>query len=96
MCDAWVCTLWKAGGLFGSLKDEVQCTESTNWDILTLPFFAKVCKTSSQNPLLWFQPDPACFQLLNQGQLTRFRAKSFRVGATERVMGGTPVSCDAL
>jgi len=41
MCDAWVCTLWKAAGVVG---DDFQCTETTNWDILALPLFGPVCK----------------------------------------------------
>jgi hypothetical protein len=41
MCDAWVCTVWKEAGIFGDLRDQFQCTESTNWDILTLPLFSK-------------------------------------------------------
>eukprot|EP00441_Pelagodinium_beii_P037093 CAMPEP_0197640308 /NCGR_PEP_ID=MMETSP1338-20131121/14644_1 /TAXON_ID=43686 ORGANISM="Pelagodinium beii, Strain RCC1491" /NCGR_SAMPLE_ID=MMETSP1338 /ASSEMBLY_ACC=CAM_ASM_000754 /LENGTH=604 /DNA_ID=CAMNT_0043213145 /DNA_START=37 /DNA_END=1851 /DNA_ORIENTATION=- len=39
MCDALVCSLWKAGGLFGGLKDEVQCAEFTNWDAYGLKLF---------------------------------------------------------
>jgi hypothetical protein len=39
MCDALVCSLWKAGGLFGDLADKVQCTEFTNWDAWGLKLF---------------------------------------------------------
>jgi len=41
MCDALVCSLWKAGGLFGDLADKVQCTEFTNWDAWGLTLFDK-------------------------------------------------------
>lgn len=39
MCDALVCSLWKAGGLFGDLADKIQCTEFTNWDAWGLQLF---------------------------------------------------------
>lgn len=42
MCDAWVCTLWKAAGLFGAAADRFQCTEGTNWDVVALPVFGQV------------------------------------------------------
>jgi hypothetical protein len=29
VCDVFVCSIWKAAGLFGDLKDEIQCTEFT-------------------------------------------------------------------
>eukprot|EP00996_Jenningsia_fusiforme_P006206 NODE_744_length_1937_cov_23.815148_g689_i0.p1 GENE.NODE_744_length_1937_cov_23.815148_g689_i0~~NODE_744_length_1937_cov_23.815148_g689_i0.p1 ORF type:complete len:568 (-),score=82.53 NODE_744_length_1937_cov_23.815148_g689_i0:154-1857(-) len=39
MCDAWVCTLWKSSGVMGDMGDKLQCTEFTNWDVTSLPFF---------------------------------------------------------
>lgn len=39
MCDSLVCSLWKAGGLFGDLKDDIQCSEFTNWDAWGLQLF---------------------------------------------------------
>eukprot|EP00668_Euglena_longa_P046329 GGOE01062014.1.p1 GENE.GGOE01062014.1~~GGOE01062014.1.p1 ORF type:complete len:545 (+),score=114.45 GGOE01062014.1:132-1637(+) len=48
MCDAWVCTLWKASGMFGVLTDRFQCTESTNWDIVALPVFGQPRQITGQ------------------------------------------------
>lgn len=32
VCCVFVCNMWKAGGLFADLDDEVQCAEQTNLD----------------------------------------------------------------
>lgn len=42
VCCVFVCNIWKAGGLFENLDNEVNCGELTNWDdyalnILTVP-----------------------------------------------------------
>ena len=39
VCDVLVCETWKNGGLFGSLADQIQCTEFTNFDAYTLNIF---------------------------------------------------------
>jgi len=39
VCDVFVCQTWKNAGLFGSLSDEIQCTEFTNWDAYAMSFF---------------------------------------------------------
>lgn len=39
VCDVFVCSVYKAAGLFGDLKDELQCTEFQNWDVETLNVF---------------------------------------------------------
>eukprot|EP01097_Dermamoeba_algensis_P000740 TRINITY_DN1261_c0_g1_i5.p1 TRINITY_DN1261_c0_g1~~TRINITY_DN1261_c0_g1_i5.p1 ORF type:complete len:568 (-),score=130.75 TRINITY_DN1261_c0_g1_i5:76-1779(-) len=39
VCDVFVCEAWKAGGLFGSLSDQIQCTEFTCWDAYAMAFF---------------------------------------------------------
>jgi len=39
VCDVFVCSMWKAGGLFGDLADSIQCTELTPWDVYSLKFF---------------------------------------------------------
>ena len=31
VCDVLVCETWKAGGIFGDLADDIQCSELTNW-----------------------------------------------------------------
>ena len=33
VCDVFVCETYKAAGLFGSLRDSIQCTEFQNWCI---------------------------------------------------------------
>lgn len=38
VCDVFVCNMWKAGGLFGDLKDKINCAEMTNWDVYVLDF----------------------------------------------------------
>jgi hypothetical protein len=39
VCDVLVCETWKAGGLFGNLTDQIQCTEFTNFDAYSLDIF---------------------------------------------------------
>jgi hypothetical protein len=39
VCDVFACLMYKAGGLFGDLKDQVQCTEMQNWDVEVIAFF---------------------------------------------------------
>jgi hypothetical protein len=31
-CCVFVCSTWKEGGVFGDLKDSINCNELTNWD----------------------------------------------------------------
>lgn len=38
VCNVFVCHTWKAGGLFGASTDNMQCGETTNWDIYVLEF----------------------------------------------------------
>jgi len=39
VCDVFVTSLWKHGGLFGNISDEIQATEFTNWDAYSLAIF---------------------------------------------------------
>jgi len=39
VCDVFVTSMWKAGGLFGNLTDLIQATEFTNFDAYSLNFF---------------------------------------------------------
>jgi len=39
VCDVFVCSMWKAGGLFGDLTDQFQCTELTPRDVYSMAFF---------------------------------------------------------
>jgi hypothetical protein len=33
VCNVFVCHMWKSGGLFGEFTDEMNCGETTNWDM---------------------------------------------------------------
>jgi hypothetical protein len=39
VCDVFVTEMWKAGGLFGSITNQIQSTEFTNWDAYSLNLF---------------------------------------------------------
>jgi hypothetical protein len=39
VCDVFVMRMWKAGGIFGSITDQIQAGEFTNWDAYTLKIF---------------------------------------------------------
>ena len=39
VCDVFVTSMWKAGGLFGNMSSEIQATEFTNWDAYSLNIF---------------------------------------------------------
>jgi len=39
VCDCFACSIYKAGGLFGSLADSIQCTEFQNKDVYSLDFY---------------------------------------------------------
>eukprot|EP00164_Ancoracysta_twista_P003455 GFYU01004612.1.p1 GENE.GFYU01004612.1~~GFYU01004612.1.p1 ORF type:complete len:580 (+),score=220.74 GFYU01004612.1:44-1783(+) len=41
VCDVFVCMSWKAGGLFGDMADDINCTEFTPWDVYALDVFDK-------------------------------------------------------
>jgi len=54
VCDVFVCSMWKAGGLFGDLTDKFQCTELTPRDVYSLGFF----NSNYQRPQECVQADP--------------------------------------
>ena len=35
VCDVFVCNMWKAAGLFGSMEQEINCGEMVNWDVVS-------------------------------------------------------------
>jgi hypothetical protein len=61
VCCVFVCSIWKAAGLFADLADEINCAELTNWDVYALTMFdtdhlgknrPEVCQTADpSNPL---------------------------------------------
>lgn len=40
VCCVYVCSSWKAAGVFGSLADSINCAEQTNWDDYVLTIHA--------------------------------------------------------
>jgi len=54
VCDVFVCSMWKAAGLFGDLVDEFQCSELTPFDVYRLNFF----DTSGNRPQQCVDADP--------------------------------------
>jgi len=54
VCDVFVCSMYKHGGLFGDLADEIQCTEMQNWDVEVLAFFDR----SPERPQACIDADP--------------------------------------
>jgi hypothetical protein len=63
MCDALVCSMWKAGGLFGDIADQVQCTEFTNWDAWGLKLFDPDAKSKRPDVCKAADPDNELCQL---------------------------------
>lgn len=54
VCCVLVCGMWKSAGVFGSMTDDVQCGELTNWDdyalqILDAPIRPQQCITADPN-----------------------------------------------
>lgn len=39
VCDSYACAIYKAGGLFGDLADQIQCVEFQNRDVYSLDFY---------------------------------------------------------
>jgi hypothetical protein len=39
VCDVFVCSIWKAAGLFGDVADQIQCTELTPRDVYSMNVF---------------------------------------------------------
>jgi len=56
VCDVFVCSVYKAAGLFGPFADEIQCTEMTNYDVYELAFFED---NASKLPSSCQQADPS-------------------------------------
>lgn len=41
VCCVFVCNIWKAGGLFRDLDNQINCGELTNWDVYSLAIYDK-------------------------------------------------------
>jgi len=68
VCDVLVSRLWKEGGLFGSLKNQIQTSEFTNWDAYSLNFFDKNYVRPKQ--CVDADPDSQFCQLLGKYRMT--------------------------
>jgi len=55
VCCVFVCNIWKAAGVFGSLTDEINCAELTNWDDYALT----ILDPKPARPNACVQADPA-------------------------------------
>jgi len=55
VCDVFVCSMWKAAGLFGDLADQIQCTELTPRDVYSMNFF----DSNYTRPQQCVEADPA-------------------------------------
>jgi len=54
VCDVFVCNTWKAGGLFGDLTNDFQCSELTPRDVYSLAMF----DSNYQRPPQCVEADP--------------------------------------
>eukprot|EP01006_Ploeotia_vitrea_P011933 TRINITY_DN3171_c0_g1_i1.p1 TRINITY_DN3171_c0_g1~~TRINITY_DN3171_c0_g1_i1.p1 ORF type:complete len:607 (+),score=325.94 TRINITY_DN3171_c0_g1_i1:78-1898(+) len=68
VCNVFVCAMWKASGLFGDLADDVQCGETTNWDVYTLDIFEGDASSRPQQCIA-ADPDLPYCQLLGEYKL---------------------------
>lgn len=54
VCCVFVCNIWKAGGVFDSIGQDLNCAELTNWDDYSLQIF----DTTSPRPAQCVAADP--------------------------------------
>jgi len=68
VCCVYVCHIWKAGGLFEDIKNEINCGEMTNGD----DYYINILDAKPQRPTQCAQADPqnALCQLEGKYQLT--------------------------
>lgn len=69
MCDALVCSMWKAGGLFEPYTNDVHCSEFTNWDAWGLKLFETDIKNKRPDVCKVADPDNDLCQLMGKYQL---------------------------
>src|SRR5690606_21513812 len=55
VCCVLVCNVWKAGGVFASINNEINCGEQTNWDDYALDLF----DTTTPRPPQCVAADPS-------------------------------------
>lgn len=58
VCDVYSCSIYKEGGLFGSLSDGIQCGEFQNRDVYSLAFY-DLASLGEQGEVLGADPRPA-------------------------------------
>jgi len=69
MCDALVCSMWKAGGLFEPYTKDVHCSEFTNWDAWGLKLFDTDIKNKRPQACKDADPDNDLCQIMGKYQL---------------------------
>eukprot|EP00055_Hartaetosiga_balthica_P005934 m.18118 g.18118 ORF g.18118 m.18118 type:complete len:546 (+) comp4908_c0_seq1:45-1682(+) len=94
VCDVLVCETWKAGGIFGNLADQIQCTEFTNWDTYSLNIF----DTTTPRPQECVEADPSLpfCQILGKYRmdLPGYNTRPIFAGMAQRCPRGTPPTWD--
>jgi len=70
VCDVFVTRMWKAGGIFGSLTDQFQASEFTNWDAYSLNIFDPNWAQNRPQECKNADPDLPYCQLLGDFRLT--------------------------
>jgi hypothetical protein len=70
VCCTFVCNIWKHGGLFGDLADEINCAEQTNFDVYSM----QVLQIPQSRPAACVNADPTNFlcQLEGKYELTLY------------------------
>ena len=58
VCCVFVCSMWKAAGVFSEIDDDIQCGEQTLWDIFSMKIFDDE-KMYDKRPEVCRQADPA-------------------------------------
>jgi len=64
VCDVFVMEMWKAGGIFSHLADQIEATEFTNWDAYSLNIFNSNYQRPTQCQVA--DPDLPFCQLLGE------------------------------
>jgi len=68
VCDVFVMEMWKAGGIFGDLANQIEATEFTNWDAYSLKIFDSNYVRPAQCVVA--DPDSPFCQLLGQYRMS--------------------------
>jgi len=64
VCCVFVCEMWKHGGVFDEVNQEVNCAEFTNWDDYSLAIFQQPSTTDRPSVCVKADPDSLLCQLM--------------------------------